>query len=305
MTSNYVLVIQITGLVAIQTTTASEYRLCLDNTCILHFLLQDARSHSADLSRCYVLCRFFPCPPPACPSDGKLFCSFMRIGRHLARSSHASQYNCTLIHLQNNNDAISVNECGQVRDPFSDPPCEFPGCASPCPLPANIYSVLRRHKWNQVCVPWGDTPFASDTSTSSASTFVGTASGRSDRDFDDGGYLETASTIVVSTTGEPNDADMINQYDMAIDWARSDDTPNPTGAPTSSPTPGPTPGPNPSASLITSDGMTSAAGNMIRYGGGSPYQYYTSGYQPKTQMANAGGGTYIRLRRRRHRRKPY
>lgn len=154
-----------------------------------------------------------------------------------------------------------------------------------------------------MCVPWGDTPFASDTSTSSASTFVGTTSGRSDGDFDDGGYLETASTIVVSTTGEPNDADMIDQYDMAIDWARSDDTPNPTGAPTSSPTPGPTPGPNPSSSLITSDGVTSAAGNMIRYGGGSPYQYYTSGHQPKTQMANAGGGTYNRLRRRRHRKK--
>lgn len=173
-----------------------------------------------------------------------------------------------------------MNECGQARDPFSDPPCEFPGCASPCPLPANIYSVLRRHKWNHVCVPWGDTPFASDTST-----FIGTASSRSDADFDDG-YLETASTIVVSTKGGTNDIDMINQYDMAIDWARSDDTPGPTGVPTSSPTPG----------------------NMIRYGGGSPYQYYTSGYQPKTQMANAGGGattTYKRLRRRRHRKRPY
>ena len=198
-----------------------------------------------------------------------------------------------------------VNECGQVRDPFSDPPCEFPGCASPCPLPANIYSVLRRHKWNQVCVPWGDTPFASDTSSSSTSTFVGTTSGRSDGDFDDGGYLETASTTVVSTTGEPNDTDMIEQYDMTIDWARSDDTANPTGSPTSSPTPGPTPGPNPIASLLTNDGVTSAAGNMVRYGGGSPYQYYySSGYPPKTQMSNISGGTYNRLRRRRHRKRP-
>ena len=147
-----------------------------------------------------------------------------------------------------------------------------------------------------MCVPWGDTPFASDTST-----FIGTASSRSDTDFD-GGYLETASTIVVSTKGETNDIDMINQYDMAIDWARSDDTPGPTGVPTSSPTPGPTPGPNPnpSASLLTS-------GNMVRYGGGSPYQYYTSsGYQSKTQMANSGGDTtYKRLRRRRHRKRPY
>jgi len=141
-----------------------------------------------------------------------------------------------------------------------------------------------------VCVPWVD----ADTSTSSTSTFVGVASTRNDAaDFDDGGYLETASTVVVSTTGEPNDADMLKQYDMAIDWARSDDMLAPTGVPTK----GPMPDPNPNANVITSGGVTTATGNMVRYGG-SPYHYYSSGYQPKAQMAVST--TYKRLRRRRH-----
>ena len=191
----------------------------------------------------------------------------------------------------------SVNECGQARDPFSDPTCEFPGCASPCPLPANIYGVLRRHKWNHVCVPWGDTPFASDTQ------FVGTTSSRSDVEFADGGYLEPASTTVISAKGETSDFDMIEQYDMAIDWARSNEIPNPTDSPTDNPTPGPSPGPNPSTSLIVSDGGTAAATGMVRYGG-SAYQYYSSG-NTKAQMANTVSDTTSkRLRRRRHRRGP-
>ena len=68
-----------------------------------------------------------------------------------------------------------------------------------------------------MCVPWGDTPFASD--------YVGVTSSRSDVEFADGGYLEPASTTVISTKGEMSDSDMIEQYDMAIDWARSDETP--------------------------------------------------------------------------------
>ena len=146
-----------------------------------------------------------------------------------------------------------------------------------------------------MCVPWGDTPFASD--------YVGVTSSRSDVEFADGGYLELASTTVISTKGEMSDSNMIEQYDMAIDWARSDETPTPTGSPSDNPTPGPSPGPNPSTSLIVRDSGTVAATGMVRYGG-YPYQYYSPG-NTKAQMANTVSDTTSkRLRRRRHRRGP-